>query len=337
MQNTAPERQSLPTVNVAVAVIERLNPQGQREILIAKRADDAHQGGLWEFPGGKIEPDETIVEALARELFEELGITVTLSDKSSGKAINPLIQVRHDYGDKQVLLDVCEVKHFMGEPEGKEGQDIQWVTPERLTDFHLPAANQSIVKACCLPRCYGISPQYASLEDAFRGVDDFLAERLQLILFRQPQLDHDEYARWSEHILKRYQSSSIKILLSGSHVQLDMISADGIHAPFHTVRGLKVRPVSNSVLFGVSCHDQKEIRLAEKLDADFITVSPVLPTPTHPDAVAMGWNQFAELTLNAKVPVFALGGLTKNHQRKAVESGAQGIAGIRLWQGNAKN
>ena len=97
-------------IHVAAAVIRCVDGQ----ILLAKRPEDKHQGGLWEFPGGKVEASETVQAALSRELEEELGIRPS--------AARPLIQVRHDYPDKQVLLDVWEVSAFTGEPHGAEGQ-----------------------------------------------------------------------------------------------------------------------------------------------------------------------------------------------------------------------
>lgn len=127
-------------ISVAAAVIH--NSSG--EILIARRAEDAHQGGLWEFPGGKIEPGETTELALARELEEELGIQV--------KKAQPLIKVHHDYGDKSVLLDVWRVTEFTGEALGREGQPIKWVAPAQLDDFDFPAANEAIIAAAQIPR-----------------------------------------------------------------------------------------------------------------------------------------------------------------------------------------
>jgi 8-oxo-dGTP diphosphatase len=133
-------------VHVAAAVIR----DGSGQILIARRADTQHQGGLWEFPGGKVEADESVEAALARELHEELGIVVG--------ATRPLIKVRHDYPDKQVLLDVWEVSAFTGEPHGAEGQPLAWVSPRDLSDYEFPAANQPIVAAAKLPAQYLITP-----------------------------------------------------------------------------------------------------------------------------------------------------------------------------------
>ncbi len=127
-------------VHVAVGVI--LN--SQQEILIALRPQHTHQGGLWEFPGGKVESDESVELALARELKEELGLIV--------QKCSPLIEVRHNYSDKSVLLDVWWVDSFTGLPEdrsgkGREGQDIRWISARRLDNFTFPAANQPIIDA----------------------------------------------------------------------------------------------------------------------------------------------------------------------------------------------
>src|SRR5690606_7572608 len=100
-------------IHVAVGVI--VNADGK--ILIAKRPQTAHQGGLWEFPGGKVDAGETIEQALVRELREELAITV--------KDSRPLIQIRHHYPDKSVLLDVHKITRFEGNPIGNEGQPVQ--------------------------------------------------------------------------------------------------------------------------------------------------------------------------------------------------------------------
>ena len=97
-------------IHVMAAVIR----DAERRILIAKRPDDAHQGGLWEFPGGKLEPGESRLEALQRELHEELGITV--------QQARPLIDLQHNYPDKHIRLDVWEVSEFTGTAHGAEGE-----------------------------------------------------------------------------------------------------------------------------------------------------------------------------------------------------------------------
>jgi len=120
-------------IEVAVGVIKR-----NHQIYISKRADQLHQGGLWEFPGGKREANESLEQALARELLEEIGIRVTSQDK--------FLLIEHDYGDKKVRLDVRLVDGFEGEPVHLEGQTSQWIDIGKLDSVDFPAANKEIVE-----------------------------------------------------------------------------------------------------------------------------------------------------------------------------------------------
>ena len=121
-------------VHVAVGVVQDNNGR----LLIAQRAEGAHQGGLWEFPGGKVEAQETARQALDRELKEELGIGV--------KRARPLIKIPHQYVDKTVLLDVFLIDLFNGKARGLERQPIAWVLPSELNDYVFPKANAAIIK-----------------------------------------------------------------------------------------------------------------------------------------------------------------------------------------------
>tara|TARA_R110002110_G_scaffold91264_2_gene237587 strand:- start:211672 stop:212079 length:408 start_codon:yes stop_codon:yes gene_type:complete len=123
------------SVHVAVGVIV----DDQDRVLLSRRSPNAHQGGLWEFPGGKLEAGESVARALSRELLEELGIEVQSS--------SALLEVSHDYGDKHVVLDVHLVWEFSGEPHGAENQPLAWVPLEELPKYAFPAANAAIVEA----------------------------------------------------------------------------------------------------------------------------------------------------------------------------------------------
>ncbi len=120
---------------VAAAILSECG----RHVFIAKRNASAHQGGLWEFPGGKKELGESAHLALYRELEEEIAIKVI--------TFQSLIKLSHDYGDKLVELDVYKVTEFSGEPRGAEGQETRWVSLKDLKDFQFPAANQAIIQA----------------------------------------------------------------------------------------------------------------------------------------------------------------------------------------------
>ena len=120
-------------IHVAVGII--LNTDGQ--ILLAKRPEHLHQGGKWEFPGGKVEQNETVTQALIRELKEEVALNVHSS--------KPFMALSYDYPDKQVLLDIHTVSDFTGEAQGLEGQQVVWVDKHELTHYDFPDANKPIL------------------------------------------------------------------------------------------------------------------------------------------------------------------------------------------------
>ena len=120
-------------VHVAVGVIIR-----EQQYFLTKRLDNAHQGGKWEFPGGKVEKEETVAQALHRELQEEIAIDIL--------SCYPLIEISHDYGDKKVLLDVYIVDNFQQEPIAQEGQKSGWFSLDELTNLDFPTANEAIIE-----------------------------------------------------------------------------------------------------------------------------------------------------------------------------------------------
>lgn len=129
-------RVNAKVVHVAVAVIT-IKDKSEKKVLIAKRPDHVHKGGFWEFPGGKVEGVETVLEALSRELKEELAILVLDAE--------PFLEVRHDYPEKSVLLDVWEVTRFSGCAVGNEGQPVVWASVDQLNGYQFPEANSPII------------------------------------------------------------------------------------------------------------------------------------------------------------------------------------------------
>jgi 8-oxo-dGTP diphosphatase len=125
------------SVHVAVGVITNTDEFNQTQYFLTKRLDGAHQGGKWEFPGGKVEEGETVAQALARELKEEVNIDIL--------SCQPLMVIEHDYGDKKVCLDVFIVDNYSGEPSAQEGQDQSWFMLGQLKDLDFPKANDAII------------------------------------------------------------------------------------------------------------------------------------------------------------------------------------------------
>ncbi len=312
-------------IHVAVGVIIGSNG----EILIAKRPQTSHQGGLWEFPGGKVDAGESVVSALRRELMEELSIQVTSAE--------PLIQIRHDYPDKSVLLDVYVVRNFDGEPAGAEGQPIKWVKPADLTQYEFPAANKPIITAVRLPNRYLITGHFFDEGDFIRRLENAFAQGIQLAQMRIPNLDASLHGTLLNRAFSLAKKNSAHIVLNTDvstfeKIQCDYPSAEiGLHFNSHRAATTSVRPISPDCLFGISCHNESDIRHAEKIGADYLLLSPVKPTASHPGAPGLGWEKFEKLVALAKVPVYALGGVGDDDIKLAVSSGAQGVAGISAW------
>jgi A/G-specific adenine glycosylase len=125
----------LPHKQIGVAVI--VNPQGQ--ILIDRRLEEGLLGGLWEFPGGKIEPEETVQDCIKREIKEELGIEI--------KVGRYLLSLDHAYTHFRVTLHVYECRHISGEPQAIECQEVRWVTLDEIDNYPFPKANSKIIAA----------------------------------------------------------------------------------------------------------------------------------------------------------------------------------------------
>ena len=307
-------------IHVAAAVIRG---EGGK-VLIARRADTQHQGGLWEFPGGKVEAGETVEAALSRELQEELGITVN--------AARPLIKVQHDYPDKQVLLDVWEVSSFTGEPHGVEGQPLAWVSPRDLAEYEFPAANQAIVAAARLPDQYLITPDGLETPALLRGMQKAIAGGIKLVQLRAPN-GYDPKYRDLAVDATGLCAGKAQLMLKGPLEWLGDFPSAGWHLTAKQLQKLAAngRPFPKARWLAASCHNAQELALAEQMGVDFVTLSPVLPTQTHPDAQPLGWEQAQQLIAGFSKPVFLLGGLGPDDRQQAWKIGAQGVAGIRAF------
>jgi 8-oxo-dGTP diphosphatase len=296
-------------------------------VLIAQRPKGWHQGGLWEFPGGKVEPGEDGRAALRRELREELGIEITIA--------RPLIRLRHRYSDRAVLLDCWRVSHWEGEVHGREGQRIAWARPEALDERRFLPADKAIITAARLPALYLISPDPGPDLDAFLAtLDARLGAGLRLFQLRCREMTSARYRALVREARALCERHGARLLLNSALGQALGPEAHGLHLTSTDLLTLKRRPLGRDWLIAASCHDAAEIEQAARLALDFIVLGPVLSTPTHPDAPTLGWTDFTALVRRAPLPAYALGGLGPTHLPLAWRSGAQGIAAIRgLWDG----
>lgn len=307
-------------VHVAVGVI--IGTDGR--VLIAKRPQNTHQGGLWEFPGGKVAPGESVQQALARELHEELALHV--------EASTPFMKIQHDYGDKTVLLDIHKVTRFSGTPCGNEGQPVLWVNSTELLNYSFPAANRAIITALVLPDRMLITGAASSVAEYLQRIEQALKlHSLRLVQLRCPDMAAEDYQALAHQVQALCTAHDAQLLLNTTPTNFLAIGTGGLHLNRHQLFELSSRPVDSAVLFGASCHNAQEILQAKKLGVDYLLLSPVAATQSHPDAQPLGWEAFAELAATAEVPVFALGGMQEKDLPTAQSRGAHGIAAISCW------
>jgi 8-oxo-dGTP diphosphatase len=295
-------------------------------VLVAERPAGRHLAGFWEFPGGKSEPGEPALDALRRELAEELGIRV--------ESAEPLIAVPWTYPEKKIVLDAWLVGAYTGEVHAREHEALRWVDPAALAKLPMPPADVPIVSALRLPDRYLITPALAPGEQAalLGGIERACRAGIRLIQLRQPTWsarDIEACAIDAHGICARLVAS---LLVNGDAGIATRCGLDGVHVPARIARTLDARPVAPDRWFAVSCHDEAELAHAARIGADFATLAPVAPTPSHPDATPLGWPRFAGLVAASPLPVYALGGLAVADIAIARRNGGQGIAAIRaLW------
>jgi len=295
-------------VEVVAAVIERADGS----FLLAQRPAGKVYAGYWEFPGGKVEPDEPLERALFRELSEELGIQVV-------KAY-PWITRVHVYEHATVMLHFFRVVEWRGEPRPREGQALVWQrlgTP--IVEPMLPA-NGPVLASLALPLEYAITDmQWLGAERQIERIEARLKSGLRLIQVRDR--GHWERSRLLFIVKSMAREHGAKVLVSGGP------AADGIHLTAEALMTLRSRP--DATLAAASCHTVRELGHAMAIGLDFAVLGPVLPTETHPDATPLGWEGFRKIAEGASIPVYAIGGLRRADLDAARRAGAHGLAMIR--------
>lgn len=301
---------------VVAAVLVR--PDGA--VMLASRPAGKVYAGYWEFPGGKVEPGESLQAALARELHEELGIGVV-------RACRWITRV-FAYEHATVRLNFFRVLEWTGAPHPHEGQIFSWQRPEDVTVSPLLPANLPIVKALTLPPILGIThAESLGVEPFLTRLDAALAGGLRLIQVRDKSLPDAARLELAREIVRRAHAAGGRVLVNGSVELARAAGADGVHLDSAAAAKLSARP--DCAWVGASCHDAAELAHAAALDADYALLSPVLPTLTHPGAPTLGWETFAALAAASPIPVYGLGGLERGDVALAQSYGAHGVALLR--------
>lgn len=357
-----PDTPAKPLIHVAAGMILRADGA----LLLAERPADKPWSGWWELPGGKIEPGETVLQALARELDEELGIQVTQA--------TPWVTHVHEYPKNIVSLAFCRVTGWNGTPAGREGQTLAWVDPHApFTAGKLLPATEPPLRWLRLPERYLVTSigGPAQLAGYLARLDLALQGGIRLVQFREPawqrQGGAQALAAAFQEVLRRCRAHGARCLVNSVHPRGWWDQADGVHlraadarlpevaARLHPAAegaarangeanastndnaDAKTAPEANATnpaarpgrLLGMSAHDAADLALARELAADFAVLGHVLDTPSHPGEAGMGWERFAELAGGAGLPVLAIGGQSEATLDEARRHGAHGIAGIR--------
>ncbi|MHB8346925.1 MAG: Nudix family hydrolase [Acidiferrobacterales bacterium] len=305
--------------DAVMAVVAGVVTDADGRVLIARRHAGSHQGGKWEFPGGKKQPGESAFDALARELAEELGIDVDTA--------HPFVSVRHSYPDRTVQLEVWRVSRFRGTAEGREGQSIRWVAVEDLDAFEFPEADRPVLRALRLPVLYLVTDARRFGPEVFlQHLERVLLAGAKLIQLREPHLDQQAFRTYALEVVELCHRHGAKVLLNAAVECVLECGADGIHLNGRRLEQFETRPFDSRYMVAASCHDSRQVHRARSLGADFIVLSPVLPTRSHPKASPLGWDGFGALCSTAGLPVYALGGMRAEDLGRAWRAGAQGIS-----------
>ncbi len=306
----------------------------KKHILIAKRADHQHQGGLWEFPGGKVEAGESVQVALQRELEEELGLVSSIDD------MRPLITIPFHYPDKSVLLDVWAVynagafKKAQGteaqgqETLGKEGQPLVWAELSELANHEFPAANKAIIDALILPKKIAITQDNNDPDAILRQVANTLRNQGNTwIQLRAPSLDQLQFTQLAMKLYGLCHEAGSKLIWNCPLDWYQIAFADGLHLSRCNLKDIEDRPIPATQWLSSACHNLEELEDTQNR-VDYVLVSPVHETTTHPKANALTWSGFKVITDRARIPCYALGGMQCSELSESVQFGGQGIAGI---------
>jgi 8-oxo-dGTP diphosphatase len=302
-----------PIVPVAVAVLQRRDGR----VLLAQRLAGTPFPGYWEFPGGKVEPGESLPQALARELHEELGIEVVRAA--------PWLTQRYLYPHANVELAFFRVLAWHGEPHGRDGQAIAWQVPGGFDVAPLLPANTAILRALELPALYGVSMADELGEDEFISrARRAIAGGLRLIQLREKNWPAARIRRLAGKILSIAKPERARVLLNGDAALARELGCDGVHWTAATL--LVAHRRVEGMLCAASCHNPDELARAAALGLDFAVLGPVAATPTHPWSEPLGWHRVELMLRGSPIPVYALGGLTSADLDTAIGFGAHGVA-----------
>jgi len=307
-------------VNVSVAVLINANHQ----VLLGQRPPPKSWEGWWEFPGGKIEKGETSVDALYREIYEEIGVKISQFKK--------WVTRKYSYGGNDITLHFFKVQKWEGEVTSKENQKLVWTYLKNPNVFPILPANLFVQKAFDLPKYYAITNlSETSKKVFFNQLQNKITNGLKMIQVREKNISFNEFKIFSKEVIKICKPKNVKVIINSDVNLAYEIKSDGVHLTSKDLISIKTKP--KNLIVSASCHTQEEINIAEKLNIHFVVLSAVNKTKSHPNTKPIGWNKFQTIANKTNIPIYALGGLSTEDYEVALENGAVGIASQRsIWK-----
>ncbi len=305
--------------SISLGIIK--NSAGQ--VLIAKRHKGKHLEGFWEFPGGKVEINESFKLALRRELYEEVGISIGATRK--------IIDFEYQYEDRLLHFLVFQIINYQGELKSKEEQQLKWVNVADLETYRMPLANQAILNAIKLPINYMIADAGVLKENLLKNVNVQLKAGISIVQYRDKQANKSTYVGNAKVLRKLCNEYNAKLISNCALDWTDEIIPHGIHLNSQFLKEI-MNNCDQSNYFSASCHNVEEIKIANELRLQCVLIGAVKVTKSHPHLEGLGWNNFSRLCDQSNYPAYALGGLTSSDLEISKVYGAQGIAGIRLYR-----
>jgi len=306
----------MSAIKTIKAVVAILYAKDNTQILITKRRKNQFMPDYWELPGGKIEKGEEEGDSLARELQEELGINVC---KISLKHI-----MSHHYEDKTVNLSIYNVESYIGKVIGKEGQDIHWCNLQDLNNYKLLPTMRVIINRICLPEYYWITPDERDAKLILEKCQNHLNTGAKILQLRSKEFIEQSYIEIIHRLCQSYEARLILNVPNKTFKE----PCDGWHLTSDELFNYKKRPCTNNKLLGASAHNMKEAKYAETISVDYISLAPIEETPSHPNATSLGWEVAKDIVSKSNLPVYLLGGMSKDSLYRALNINAQGVAGI---------
>ncbi|WP_341710484.1 Nudix family hydrolase [Limnobacter sp.] len=306
-----------PRIDVAVAVV--FNTHGQ--VLWGCRPEGKPYAGYWEFPGGKVEPDETVWQALVRELKEELDITALEG--------GPWFRIEHDYEHANVRLHLYRVWRFDGSPKSLENQRFTWASLDSSDLSPILPATDPLLPKLAQPTVMALSNYEAGFEACAKRLEQGLSRATMPIYvqFREKTLKGDALIQAFEHCYGLCQKTGQAMLLNSDTWINLAVHLDALPCPLHLTQAHLLSGQFQGVqCAGASVHDTDSLHMAFDRGLSYAVLGAVKPTSSHPGQPGLGWQGFLDSALGARLPVFAIGGLAWGDMPDARRHGAHGIA-----------